>query len=242
MTDLSTHPEATTVKPTVDREFAEKFLKAVDSPMDYHVYYLFHDWFEKAPQSAIDEYLAELNSLEGARKCIDDGFISEPISLERLETCKPGTLGHGYRQFIIENKLEVNLGKNYRNFNQELHESGKLDRLPPDMSFMMIRGFQIHDFLHVLAGYDSSPLGELAIAAFYLAQLRFPYHAMRMAVTLGHIAYIKPGLTVPVMDAIVDGWAYGRAAKNLNFTRWEDELDTPLEVLRQRMDLRLNPI
>lgn len=224
-------------KPRVDREFAEKFLQAVDDPFDYHVYFLFHDWFEKAPQSAIDEYLAELDSLVGARKCIDEGFISEPLSLERLARCAPGTLGQGYHRFIVENKLEANLGRNYREFNEQLHASGKLDRLPGDMSFMMVRGFQIHDFLHVLTGYDSSPLGELALAAFYLAQLRFPYHAMRLAVTLGHAAYIKPSITVPAMDAIVDGWSYGRRASNLNFERWEDEIDTPLETLRARFGL-----
>ncbi len=229
-------------KVTVDREFAEKFLRAVDSPMDYGVYTLFHEWWEKAPQSAIDAYLAEVQSIDGAREIIDQGFIAEPLSLERLAHCPPGSLGEAYRRFIVDNNLEVNLGRNYRAFNESLHDSGKLDRLPADMSYMMVRGFQIHDFLHVLTGYDSSPLGELGIAAFYLAQLRFPYHAMRMAVTLGHTAFIKPSLTVPVMDAIVDGWAYGRSAKNLNFTRWEEELDTPLEVLQQRMNLRVQPL
>lgn len=227
-------------KPTVDREFAEKFMKAVDSPLDYHVYVLFHEWWEEAPQSAIDEYQAELASLEGARECIDEGFISAPLSLETLARCAPGTLGHGYRKFIVDNKLEANLGRNYQSFNAELHKSGKLDRLPSDMSFMMVRGFQIHDFLHVLTGYDSSIHGELALAAFYLAQLRFPYHAMRLAITLGHTAFIKPELTVSAMDTIVDGWAYGRRARNLNFVRWEDELDTPLEVLRARMNLDMH--
>ena len=224
-------------KPKVDRAFAEKFLQAVDDPFDYHVYFLFHEWFEEAPQAAIDEYLAELASLDGARSCIDEGFISEPLSLDRLGKCAPGTLGHAYRRFIVANDLEVNLGRNYREFNEQLHASGKLDRLPSDMSFMMVRGFQIHDFLHVLTGYDSSPLGELKLAAFYLAQLRFPYHAMRLAITLGHAAFIKPSITVPAMDAIVDGWAYGRRAQNLNFARWEDELDTPLATLRARFGL-----
>ena len=223
--------------PTIDREFAEKFLKAIDHHENYPVYFLFHDWFESAPQSAIDEYLADLGTLPGARECIDEGFISEPLSLEQLATCAPGTLGHGYHKFIVDNQLEANLGRNYRTFNEELHASGKLKRLPADMSYMMVRGFQIHDFLHVLTGYDSSPLGELKLASFYLAQLRFPYHAMRLAATIGHLAFIHPGLTVPAMDGIVEGWADGRSAENLNFTRWEDELDTPLSTLRARMNL-----
>ncbi len=225
----------------VGRGFASKVLRAVDDPMEYGVYLLFHDWWQEAPQEAIDAYGAELASLPQARSFIDQGYLSEPLSMTRLGACAPGTLGHGYHEFVVQNNLEANLGRNYREFNEQLHQSGRLDRLPPDMSYMMIRGFQTHDFQHVLTGYDSSPLGELAIAAFYLAQLRFPYHAMRMAVTTAHMACVKPQITVAAMDAIVDGWAYGRAAKNLNFGRWEDELDTPLTILRERMNLRSWP-
>lgn len=28
----------------IDREFAKKFLRAADAPLDYGVYLLFHDW------------------------------------------------------------------------------------------------------------------------------------------------------------------------------------------------------
>ncbi|MBL8772621.1 MAG: hypothetical protein JNK30_14660 [Phenylobacterium sp.] len=226
-----------TDRPTIDREFAEKFLKSADTPLDYGVYFLFHEWWEKAPQKAIDAYSRELASIPEAAPFIAQRFISEPLSLERLAQCAPGTLGHAYRRFILDNKLEQNLGRNYRRFNEELTASGKLDRLPPDLSYMMVRGFQIHDFLHVLTGYEATPRGELALAAFYLAQLRFPYHAMRVAVTAAHMAFLRPGLIVEAMDAFVDGWAYGRVARNLNFERWEDELDTPLETLRARMGL-----
>lgn len=221
----------------INREFAAKFLRAADAPLDYGVYLLFHDWWAEAPQQAIEAYSRELASIPEAGPLLASRYISEPLSLERLAECAPGTLGHAYRRFILDNKLEQNLGRNYRKFNEELTSSGKLDRLPPDLSYMMVRGFQIHDFLHVLTGYEATNWGELALAAFYLAQLRFPYHAMRVAVTAAHMAFVRPGLIVDAMDAFVDGWSYGRTARNLNFERWEDELDTPLEVLRARMNL-----
>ena len=226
-------------QPIVDRAFAERFLTAVDRPMDYGVYFLFHDWFAEASQEAIDAYQAELDGIPGAREFIAGNFISDPLSLDQLKACAPGTLGEGYLRFVVENNLEANLGKNYRQFNEELHASGKLERLPEDMSYMMIRGFQIHDFQHVLTDIDSSPLGELKLAAFYLAQLRFPYHAMRMAVTLGHAAFVNPSITVPAMDAIVEGWYRGRQSGNLNFAIWEDHLDTPLEALREEHNIAL---
>ena len=223
--------------PIVDRDFAERFLRAVDRPLQYGVYFLFHDWWAEAPERAIDAYLTELRSIPEVQAFLDRRHIADPVSLDRLANCRPGTLGRGYHDFVVENKLEKNLATNYAAFNAELRDSGKLERLPEDMSYMMVRGFQIHDILHVLTGYDSSPYGELALAAFYLAQLRFPYHAMRMAVTFGHAAFVNPGITVQAMDAICDGWARGRASDNLNFEHWEEAFGTPLDELRQRFNI-----
>ncbi len=223
--------------PIVDRSFAEKFLTAVDRPFDYGVYFLFHDWWAEAPQDAIDAYHRILLEVPGAREFIDEGYLAEPLSLDDLADCAPDTLGHGYHRFITENGLEANLATNYREFNEKLQSSGALDRLPEDLSYTIVRGFQIHDFLHVLTGFSSKPLGELAQAAFHFAQLQFPYHAMRVAVTTGHMAFVDPGITAKAMDAMVDGWVVGRSAENCHFTRWEDELDTPLPELRERMSI-----
>lgn len=224
-------------EPIVDRAFAEKFLTAVDRPFDYGVYFLFHDWWAEAPQEAIDAYHRELLSFPGADEFLAERWLSEPLALADLEGCAPGTLGHGYRSFIVDNGLEENLARNYKKFNEQQQASGALDRLPDDLSFTIVRGFQIHDFLHVLTGFSPKPLGELAQAGFHYAQMRFPYHAMRFAVTTGHIAFVNPGAAAQAMDAMVDGWIVGRAAENCHFTRWEDELDTPLDVLRERMNI-----
>ncbi len=225
-------------EPIVDRAFAERFLWAVDRPMAYGVYYLFHDWWAEAPQRAIDAYVEQLHAIPGAKAFLRERHISAPIEVERLAACADGTLGKGYYDFVVNNKLEDKFAVNYQAFNEKLQSSGKLDRLPADMTYMMVRGTQIHDFQHVLTGFDSSPYGELKLAAFYLAQLRFPYHAMRMAVTFAHAAFVNPDIMVDAMDAIVEGWSRGRASGNLNFARWEDELDTPVTELRQRYSIQ----
>ena len=221
----------------VDREFAEKFLQSVDDPLGYGVYFLFHDWWDEAPQSAIDEYVAELQKEPGAAEFLSERFLAEPLTLDRLSQCAPGTLGRLYHDFIVKNKLEQNLGRNYKAFNEELQKSGKLKRLPEDLSFTIVRGFQIHDIMHVLTGFQATHYGELALASFYLAQLRFPYHAMRMAVTTAHMAYVSPKIIPWAMDAIAEGWQFGRATQNLQFARWEDEIDTPLADLRAKWGL-----
>lgn len=81
---------------------------------------------------------------------------------------------------------------------------------------MILRGFQIHDFLHVISGHRSYPLGELGTAAFHFAQLQFPYHAMHMAVTTGHMAFVNPAIINPAMDAICAGWIMGRGCPKLH--------------------------
>lgn len=218
--------------PIVDRAFAEKFLQAADRPFDYHVYFLFHDFWAEAPQKTIDAYMSELMSTEGVDDFLAERHLAEQIDLDDLADCAPGTLGHGYRNFILDNDLEANLARNYREFNAKLSAEGALDRLPDDLSYTIVRGFQIHDYLHILTGFSPSPEGELAQAAFHYAQLRFPYHALRVAVTTAHIAFAKPDQIIPAMDAMSAGWAMGRAAKNLHFMKWEGEFDTPIAKLR----------
>ena len=221
----------------VDRAFAEKFLQSVDAPLDYGVYFLFHEWWEEAPESAIDGYVEEMMAIPNAEAFLAERHFAEPLTLERLAACAPGTLGHAYRAFIVENSLEQNLGRNYRAMNEELTQNGKLKRLPADLSYMIVRGFQVHDFMHILTGYRATHMGELALAAYYLAQMRFPYHAMRMAVTAAHYALLEPRIITECMDAIADGWSFGRRSENINFAKWEDEIDTPLLDLRQRFKL-----
>ena len=224
--------------PIVDRAFVEKFMVSVDRPLDYGVYFLFHDWWEGAPTDAIDAYMEELHAIPGATEFLKERYIADPLTVEGLEPCAPGTLGHAYKNFVVDNNLIENFGRDYRKFNEQLHASGKLKRMPDDMSYMMVRGTQIHDFMHVLTGYGATIPGELSLAAYYLAQIRFPYHAMRLAVTMAHTAFVAPKGVTATMDAFVDGWSYGRTTKNINFEKWEEMLDTPLATLQARMGLR----
>lgn len=40
-----------------------------------------------------------------------------------------------------------------------------------------------------------------------------------------------------MMDAISDGWSYGRSTRNLQLARWEDQFDRPLDVIRREYGL-----
>jgi len=223
--------------PIIDREFARKFLIAADRPMDYGVYFLLHDWWEGADQHALDTYAASLRTLDGAHAFFEEAYLPEPLKLAELEDCAPGTLGAEYRRYIDENNLYEDFARNYRAFHAQMEEAGTFDRLNADMRFTLVRGTQVHDFLHVITGFDSSPIGELGMAAFHFAQLRFPYHAMRVAVTTAHVAFVKPEFIEPAMDALAQGWMMGRTTPQLHFTKWEEQLHRPVEEIRQEVGL-----
>lgn len=216
----------------IDQSIAELFVKNADDPIKTHVMSLVHDWWATAPQAAIDQYADELRAIPGAAEFLAERHLPEAVTLADLEGCAPGTLGDGYRRFIVDNGLEENLAKNYHQFHAALSAEGRLDRMPEDIKYTLVRGFMLHDFLHVITDHAPDIPGELGMAGFHYAQIRSIYHAMRTAVTTTHVAFVQPQAMVTAMDALANGWVMGRSWKNLHFTKWEEQLDRPLADIR----------
>ncbi len=219
-------------QPVIDRNIAELFMKNVDDPLQTHVMGLVHDWWETAPQSAIDQYADNLRALPGADAFLDEQYLPPVITLDDLEQCPEGSLGHAYRHWIIDNNLEPNLARNQHEYFYNLLDAGRLDRMPDDVKYAFLRGFMLHDYLHTITGFSSDIVGELGMAGFHHAQLRTTYHAMRIAVTTSHVAFVNPSYIATAMDAISEGWIMGQNWKNLHFTKWEEQLDRPLADIR----------
>ena len=221
-------------KPTLHPDFVEKMVLTFNDSDNHGVHLLFNEWWPTAPQSAIDAYVANFKAMPGAAEFLADGFFAEQNTLEALEAMPEGSVGRGYYRFLTENGLETNLATNYKQLHDFMAGSGQLDRMPDEIKYAIIRGFQIHDLLHVITGYTPSGLDELALQAFCLAQLQFPYFGMWMATTTSRMTFLDPNGIVPVMDAISSGWQFGRAVQNLQFERWEEMFDEPLVEVRPR--------
>ena len=88
-----------------------------------------------------------------------------------------------------------------------------------------------------MTGYTPSGLDELALQAFCLAQLQFPYFGMWMATVTTRMTFLQPDAIVPAMDAVTKGWRLGRAVKNLQFVKWEGSFAEPIAELRPRYGL-----
>ena len=162
---------------------------------------------------------------------------AEPLDLDALADRPTDTLGYRYREWIVDNGLTEQIAMDYRRFHAGLAKAGMLDGMPEALQYAVLRGFQIHDFLHVLTGYAPSPQGEIALQAFCLAQLQFPYFAMWMSTVTAQMTYLNPQTIVPLMDAISAGWSHGRATPQLQLHRWEQDLKRPLEDVRAQWEI-----
>jgi ubiquinone biosynthesis protein Coq4 len=48
------------------------------------------------------------------------------------------------------------------------------------------------------------------------------------------MTFLQPDSIIPVMDAITQGWRYGRRVKNLQFENWESMFGEKVEFVRLR--------
>lgn len=221
----------------VDRDFADRFLLSVDDFYAYGVHLLFNEWWEKAPADAIDDYVRAIETHPEQGALATEGWFAPELTLADLARFEEGTVGHAYRLFMTENDLMERLAEGYRDLHDEFEADGKLERLPAVLRYKVLRGYQTHDLHHVLTGYPATPYGELALQAFSLAQTRFPYSAMWIAVVTAHMTFLEPSMIDPAMDAITRGWQHGRQARSIQFVKFEQMLDRPLAEVRREFRL-----
>ena len=226
----------------IERSFGEKFLKSIDNFYTYGIDWLFNEWWETAPADVIAKYEAAILDHPDHGPLAQEGWLAPDFRIGSLDSYGPGTLGHAYRAFMVDNNLVEHLAAGYHARHDELLQSGKIDRMPPALAYKVLRGFQTHDLHHVLTGYPATPLGELAIQAFQLAQMDYPYAAMWIAVVTSHMTLVDPYLIKPGMDAITDGWALGRHARSVQFVKFEHRLGEPLDDIRAEFGLQRDPV
>jgi len=159
-----------------------------------------------------------------------DRYLSPSPDVEALRNLPEGTLGRTFAHYLDDNELDANL----------LRESAFIPAhraRGEDVGHLAERGFQLHDLFHVLTGYDTTPLGEVRVVSFTVAQTPAPYPAMIIASRPLQMVLYQPELLPPVMDAITEGWALGRRAKCLLGVQWEDHWGDSLLELRQKFQL-----
>ena len=225
----------------INDEFADLLLTTFNDPGKNPVHLLFNQWWQHAPESVKQAYVDRFLNDPALASFVSERHYGDPVDLAEMKALPAGSLGQTYHDWIVDNGLTAAIATNYRQFHDSLEASGSLDGMPEALRFAVLRGFQTHDFMHVLTGYDSSGTGEIALQAFCLAQLQFPYFGMWMSVIATRMTFCEPRMIVPMMDAISDGWRRGRATPNLMIHKWEAMLAEDLDEVRARFGVTPSP-
>lgn len=152
------------------------------------------------------------------------------FTMAELARCPAGSLGNDFYRQITENGFDLEV----------------LDRdalgvaaLTPPLDYLNARVLQIHDLIHLTAGYDLSPLHEVGISAFQMAQFGHGYSSMFLAlVTTATAGSPTPGAFTFMLNLILTAWVHGRQSPQLLAVAWETVWNEPVDTVRTRIGIK----
>ena len=221
----------------MDEAISENFLRLVGDSAKNGVPEMHFRLWRRTTDDVRQKYLAQFRSDPGAVAWFDEGYLGQDPDFDALLTLPHDTLGYLYARHIVDNNLNKTIASDYRRAHEQMEGEGKLEGMPDEVRYAVLRGFQIHDVFHILTGYLTTGWGEIALQAFTLAQRQLPYSSIWMATLTTQMTFYNPSMTPSVMDAISQGWQLGRTAKNLNYVRWEERFAEPIEDLRREFGI-----
>ncbi|MFO0684901.1 MAG: Coq4 family protein [Sandaracinus sp.] len=193
-----------------------------------------------ATDADVDKYLAALRACPATARMMEERYLPEPYTLDDLERCAPGTLGHAYRRHMVDNDLRP-----------DYFDRGPLDRAlaagdrDADFAYARLRMYQTHDLWHAVTGYSTTVLGEVGIVGFYMGHFErhmgdragaaSAFSAILAGTMVLHGALFRQDRIPHFFRALVEGYERGRAASPFFAVRWEQQWDRPLADVRREL-------
>lgn len=151
------------------------------------------------------------------------------LTLETLRALPEGSLGHDFYRLISDN-----------NFNLEVldREAAGLQDMPPAQRYLNLRILQMHDVWHLVGGFRTTVLQEVAISSFSLAQFGHTYSAMLIGTAAAAaLRNSMEGFGLS-MQIISEGWLHGRTTPSFMAIEWENEWHLPISEIRERHGIK----
>ena len=147
------------------------------------------------------------------------------LTLDELARQPEGSLAHDFWRLIVDNKFDLEVLD---------RETMNLSSLPPALCYLNTRILQMHDIWHLVGGFHTTALHEIAISAFQQAQFGHGYSAMFLAVVVSRMA-LSGGEAAPViLQTIAEASQYGADCPSFMAIAWEKEWQAPLSEIRAR--------
>jgi ubiquinone biosynthesis protein Coq4 len=149
----------------------------------------------------------------------------EPFTLAQLASAPAGSLASEFRTLIVDNGFDLEVLD---------RDALSLRDLPAPLNYLNARILQVHDLWHLVGGYRTTGLHEIAISAFQLAQFGHAYSAWVLAVTLAS-ASVEPVRYGVLSGVIAAAWSHGRATPPLLGVDWPSVWAEPIGTVRERL-------
>jgi ubiquinone biosynthesis protein COQ4 len=154
--------------------------------------------------------------------------LNDRRSLERMGT---DSLAHEYlkvldRDGVTADGLQA----------ASIQGRGTLSKPRSEFEFVRARIRDSHDLWHAVTGYPATPVGEIALLSFSVAQLRNPGIAVLV------LAALAGAREIAFSKVIMGAFLHGMRAAWLPPVRWETLLPLPLDEVRSILRVEPRPI
>ncbi len=151
--------------------------------------------------------------------------IPDMISLDELGAQPEKSLASNLYKMLVENGFDAEVLD---------RETIGLQNLTPALRYLNTRILQMHDVWHLVGGYQTTSLHEIAISAFQLAQFGHNYSAMFLA-TICSISHLRQPLGFPILlQTIKEAWLHGREQPSFMDIEWEQEWQHSIDEVREK--------
>lgn len=187
----------------------------------------------------------------GLGKYVDDGFPArageasldypgvpdavaqgwpERFQLSDLAACPRDSLGGEFHRLIVDNKFDLEVLD---------RDVLGLAKMRPPLDYLNVRILQCHDLWHIIGGYHTTALHEVAISGFQLSQFGHNYSAQFLALITARAA-IRQQVGVPLlMEITLSGWRHGRNTPPLLGVDWPAVWWKPTGAIREDLGVSL---
>jgi|GEM_PF-198582 len=160
----------------------------------------------------------------GVRPLFETHYMPPPEPLDRLAEMGEGTLGAEYVRYLRQYKLPQ----------PQLPRRVDLD---DPAVYLAQRVRMTHAMLHVITEYDASPLGELALQAYYIGQLGNLISGVIIASAILQITRDTPDLLGPALEVTSEAFQRGKQARSFLGVAWEELWSAQVPQLRELIDI-----
>ncbi len=113
-----------------------------------------------------------------------------------------------------------------------------LANLSPALRYLNTRILQMHDTWHLVAGYRTTSLHEMAISSFQLAQFGHNYSAMFLT-TVCAMSHLKQPLGFPLLlQNLAEAWVHGCESPDFMAIEWEQDWHLKVEDVREKHGIK----